>query len=437
MMARAAFDLPVFPWDTLAEVTALAEAYPGGAVNLTIGSPVDGVSGSVQAALAEAADAPGYPPAVGSVGLRAAIAGFMRSQRGMAALSEDDVLLTIGSKELVASLAFQLGLRAGDTVGFPEVSYPTYEVGAILAGAAALRLPEDPGRWPGWRPRLETGDAEPVGGTADCRADGDASEAAVRLAPHEMAPHEPDVADATDAATATVPHLVWLNSPGNPNGHVYDVAALRRAVAWARANGAILVSDECYALLDWEDAPRGSASGTPSLLDEAVTCGNHEGLLVVHSLSKQCNLAGYRAAWICGDSELVAGLREVRKHWGLMVPEPVQAAMEVALEDREILRVQKERYRARRERLLAAARAAGLATDPRSVAGLYLWLHKPGLDGRELAVWFARRGIRVAPGEFYGPAGAGFVRVSLTATDADIDRAAERLAISTRGHLSQ
>lgn len=437
MMTRAAFDLPVFPWDTLAEVTALAESYPGGAVNLTIGSPVDAVSGSVQAALGSAADAPGYPAAVGSAGLRRAIAGFMRSQRGVAALSADDVLLTIGSKELVASLAFQLGLRAGDTVGFPEVSYPTYEVGAILAGAVALRLPEDPGQWPSRAavpgetcPAGKPGVPSTLGEAATLVPGmaGTSEEAVKALATHEPAtlrnPGESGEPETTDGAA---PRLVWLNSPGNPNGHVYDIPTLRRAVAWARANDAILVSDECYALLDWEGAPRGSAAGTPSLLDEAVTGGNHEGLLVVHSLSKQNNLAGYRAAWICGDSELVAGLREVRKHWGLMLPGPVQAAMEVAVEDLETTRLQKERYRARRERLLAAARAAGLATDPQSVAGLYLWLRKPGLTGRELARWFAQRGIRVAPGDFYGPAGAEFVRVSLTATDSDIDQAVERL----------
>lgn len=409
MKPPVSFALPAFPWDTLAEVTALAEAYPGGAVDLTIGSPVDAVAAPVRAALAAAGDAHGYPAAVGSADLRGAVADFMRRQRGVAGLGVDDVVLTIGSKELVASLAFQLGLRAGDLVGFPEVAYPTYEVGAILAGATPLRLAEDPHEWP----------------RAANSAASDASEDFVAGSGMDSEP-----CPGTPGATHenAVPCLVWLNSPGNPNGHVYSVAELRQAVAWARENGAILVSDECYALLDWDGAPRGSAMGTPSLLDCAVTDGNHEGLLVVHSLSKQNNLAGYRAAWICGDSGLVAGLREARKHWGLMVPGPIQAAMLVALQDQDTPQVQKEVYRARRERLLAAARTAGLATDPRSVAGLYLWVQKPGLEtGRELARWFAKRGIRVAPGEFYGPAGAGFARISLTASDTDIARAVQRL----------
>lgn len=377
MVPPHGFNLPQFPWDTLSQVTALAQSYTGGAVDLTIGSPVDAVGASTQSALAKAADAHGYPPAIGSEALRARIAEFMTDVRGASRLDASNVVLTIGSKELVASLALQLGVGPGDAVGFPEVAYPTYEVGAILAHATPLPLGPEPQSWP-------TG---------------------------------------KDA-----PKLVWINSPGNPHGHTYDIDALRRAVAWARQNSAILVSDECYALLDWEGAPRGSGLGTPSLLDAKVTDGDNTGLLVTHSLSKQNNLAGYRAAWVCGDGKLIADVREVRKHWGLMVPGPVQAAEMAALDDRETPLLQKETYRVRREKLLKACVEAGLENDPLSVAGLYLWLRKPDIaEGRELARWFALRGIRVAPGEFYGPAGRTFVRVSLTASDAEIERACQRL----------
>lgn len=478
------FDLPRFPWDTLAEVTALAQAHPDGAVDLTIGSPADSVAAPTQQALAESADAHGYPPAVGAPELREAIVEFMRETRGVDGLAPDDVVLTIGSKELVASLAFQLGIGAGDAVGFPEVAYPTYEVGAILAGAKALRLPEDPKSWPG-RP-AKKGQGEMLGETGrkpqmespklwPTGESGRDVGAAMDSLPEGFIKDvdEKHEGRSTSAHSSPIPRLVWLNSPGNPNGHAYSVAELREAVAWARANRAILVADECYALLDWEGAPRGTGFGTPSLLDESVTGGNLEGLLVTHSLSKQNNLAGYRAAWICGDPELVAGLREVRKHWGLMVPGPVQAAMRVALADVETPRRQKEIYRTRREKLMAACEAAGLEIDSQSVAGLYLWVKAgenglssgyaggqtlaaalpsvvtpqrsdppaapgrsdppaaPGLSatpGRELARWFAERGIRVAPGDFYGPAGAEYVRISLTAQDEDIDKACKRLA---------
>lgn len=358
--------LPEFPWDSLVPFAERARAHPDGMVDLSVGSPVDPTPDAVRAALAAATDAHAYPATAGSPALREAIAEWFARRRGVPGLSPAEVLPTVGSKELVALLPTLLGLDSGDTVVHPAVAYPSYAVGAAIAGAGAL-AEDDPARWP----------------------------------------------DST--------RLVWLNSPGNPDGRVLSVAELARAVARARELGAVVAGDECYAELNWV-----GAEPTPSVLDPAVVGSTREGVLAVYSLSKQSNLAGYRAAFIAGDGALVAQLLEVRKHAGLMLPAPVQAAMVAALGDAEHVAVQRERYRARREVLLAAVSAAGFRVDG-SDAGLYLWASRDENCWDSVA-WFAERGILVAPGEYYGEAGRRHVRVALTATDAHIRSAADRLA---------
>jgi succinyldiaminopimelate transaminase len=358
--------LPEFPWDRLTPVKerAVAAAGPAGLVDLSVGTPVDPAPAVVQQALAAAADAPGYPLTAGTPSLREAIAGFLTRRFGVRGLAPSAVLPTIGSKELVAWLPVLLGLGPGDRVVFPELAYPTYEIGARLAGA------------------------EPV---------------------------------ATDGLTALGPApvaLVWVNSPSNPTGRVLPPEHLRKTVDWARERGAVLASDECYAEFGWNAEP-------VSVLHPDVCGGSHAGLLAVHSMSKRSNLAGYRAAFVAGDPALVAGLLEVRKHAGMMVPAPVQAAMIAALGDAEHVAVQRERYADRRAVLRAALIATGFTIE-HSEAGLYLWCTR-GEGCWETAGWLADRGILVAPGEFYGPAGARHVRVALTASDERVAAAAERL----------
>lgn len=377
--------LPTFPWDTLARAHETAAAHPGGIIDLSIGTPVDSVPMIARKALEAASDAPGYPPVVGSADLREAIAGWVRRRRGAGELTPAGVLPTVGSKEAVASLPAQLGVPAGGRVLFPDVAYPTYDVGARLAGAEPVAVGSDPREWP----------------AAD---------------------------------------LVWLNSPGNPDGHVLSVEELRRIREWARRAGAVVVSDECYAELSWEGryaideegrCPNTDARGlgAPSLLDDAVTDGDHEGLLVVYSASKQSNLAGYRASFVYGDSGLIARLTLVRKHAGLMMPAPTQAALTQVLNDDVHVAQQRERYRARRNNLLAGASVGGLANDPDSVAGLYLWLgHEDADNDWELVDALARLGILVAPASFYGERVRDRVRMSLTASDEQIAEAAQRLA---------
>ena len=380
--------LPDFPWDSLKPYRALAAAHPDGVVDLAIGTPVDDSPDAARAALAAASNAPGYPAAIGTPAVRRAIIAWMERRRGVRGLTDDAVIPTIGSKESVALLPLQLGAGPGDVIVHPRAAYPTYDVGARLAGATPVPVDTDadPGTW--------------------------------------------GLPDGPDGAPAS-PVIVWLNSPGNPDGHVLGVEQLTRIVAWARHRGAVVIADECYAELGW--AEPWASEGVPSLLDARVTgrvngTADTTGLLALYSLSKQSNLAGYRAALLAGDPELVKAVTEVRKHSGLLVPAPVQAAMVAALGDDAHVAAQRETYRRRREALLGATAAVGLVNDPASVAGLYLWLSGPeSMSAFDLVGAFAELGIVVAPGDFYGEAGAGRVRMSLTDTDERVAAACERL----------
>lgn len=365
--------LPVFPWDTLAPYASIARAHPRGIVDLSVGTPVDPTPALVQDALAAAANSPGYPTTHGTPQLRQAVVDWFARRRGVPGLDPVAVLPTLGSKELVAFLPALLGLGAGDVVVHPRAAYPTYDVGARLAGATPFPA-DDVAAWAGENVRL-----------------------------------------------------VWLNSPGNPDGTVRSIEQLRAVVDAARARGAVVASDECYAELAWTEP--WASTGVPSLLDPRVTGGDLTGLLAVYSLSKQSNLAGYRAAFVAGDPALIADLVELRKHAGMIMPGPVQAAMTVALGDDAHVARQRERYGARRSRLLGAMDAAGLEVDG-SAAGLYLWVRP---TGAQQDCWttvgdLAALGILVAPGSFYGAHAAGHVRIALTATEDQIAEAAGRLA---------
>ena len=363
--------LPDYPWDALAPFAARAREHEDGIVDLSVGSPVDETPELIRRALAEATDAHAYPQTAGTPALRAAIVEWFARRRGVPGLAESEVLPTIGSKELVALLPTLLGLGPGERVVHPVAAYPTYAMGAAIAGAEALAA-DDPAEWP-----------------EDTR-------------------------------------LVWLNSPGNPDGRVLGTDELRTAVQRARDLGAVIAGDECYAELGWDDP---WASGpTPCILSPEVVGADRRGVLAVYSLSKQSNLAGYRAAFLAGDAELVERLTTVRKHAGLMLPAPVQAAMVAALGDDRHVAVQRERYRARREVLLPALRGAGFRID-RSEAGLYLWATR-GEDAWATIGALAELGILAGPGTFYGSASDRHVRFALTAPDERIGAAAARLRAS-------
>ncbi|MCF4140191.1 bifunctional succinyldiaminopimelate transaminase/glutamate-prephenate aminotransferase [Streptomyces sp. Tue 6430] len=364
-MSAVSDRLPTFPWDKLEPYKKTAAAYPGGIVDLSVGTPVDPVPELIRKALVDAADSPGYPTVWGTPALRDAITGWLERRLGARGVTHRHVLPIVGSKELVAWLPTQLGLGPGDKVAFPRLAYPTYEVGARLARAA-----------------YEAYD-------------------------------DPTALDPTGIG------LLWLNSPSNPTGKVLSKAELTRTVAWAREHGILIFSDECYLELGWEADP-------VSVLHPDVNGGSHDGLVSVHSLSKRSNLAGYRAAFLAGDPEVLAPLLEIRKHGGMMTSAPTQAAVVAALSDDAHVHEQRERYALRRNLLREALLAHGFRID-HSEAGLYLWAT------RDESCWdtvshLAERGVLVAPGDFYGPAGGRHVRVALTATDERVRAAVERLA---------
>ncbi|HSP53620.1 MAG TPA: succinyldiaminopimelate transaminase [Cryobacterium sp.] len=360
--------LPDYPWDQMVPFATRARAHSGGIVDLSIGSPVDPTPEVIRQALAHATDAHSYPQTAGTPELQRAIIDWYERRRGVTGLTEKNVLPTIGSKEMVALLPFMLGFGEGDTIVHPLAAYPTYSIGAAMAGADALAA-DDPADWP------ET------------------------------------------------TKLIWLNSPGNPDGRVLSVDELRAAVARARELGAVIVSDECYAELGWTHG--WDARPTPSILDPRVIGQDRHNVLALYSLSKQSNMAGYRGAFAAGCADLLARVLTVRKHAGLMLPAPLQAAMVAALRDDEHVIVQRRRYQARREVLLPALMAAGF-TITRSEAGLYLWATE-GRDAWDSIGRLADRGILAGPGPFYGDGYPQHVRFSLTATDERIAAAASRL----------
>jgi hypothetical protein len=365
LISRVSERLPDFPWDKLTTYAEEARRHPDGIVDLSVGTPVDPTPAVVREALCAAADAPGYPLTVGRVETRQACVDWLARRHGVTGLGLDGVLPVVGSKELIASLAGHLGIGRGDLVVHPQLAYPTYEVGAALAGARSV-----------------------------------ATDSLLSLGPQ-------------------TPALLWLNSPSNPTGKVLPVEHLRKVVDWCRERGTLLVSDECYLECAWETTPL-------SVLHPSVCGGSHDGLLAVHSLSKRSNLAGYRCAFVAGDPALVGELLAVRKNLGLMMPGPQQAAMAAALDDDAHVTEQHARYAARRAKLREALLAAGFRID-HSEASLYLWATRDE-DCWETVRRLSELGILVAPGSFYGPAGGQHVRVAFTATDERIDAAVARLS---------
>jgi len=364
---RVSSRLPDFPWDQLDAHREVARSHADGIVDLSIGTPVDPTPAVVQEALRNAADAPGYPTTIGLPATRQAAVDWMDRRLGVTGLALEHVLPAIGSKELIASLPGHLGIGPGDLVAYPQLAYPTYEVGAALCGARGI---------------------------------------------------------ATDSLTALgpeTPALLWLNSPSNPTGRVLPPAHLRKVVEWCRERGVLLVSDECYVEMAWEAGRR-----PVSVLHPEVCGGSPEGLLAVHSLSKRSNLAGYRCAFVAGDADVVAELLAVRKNLGLMLPVPQQHAMAAALADDDHAVAQHATYAARRALLREALEAAGFRID-HSEASLYLWATRDE-DCWATVGWFADRGVLVAPGSFYGAAGSRHVRVAFTATDERVAAAVSRLA---------
>jgi succinyldiaminopimelate transaminase len=363
---------PPYPYDRLADVQASAAAFPGGAIDLSVGTPVDPPAPAIVAALARSGAERGYPASIGSPAFRAAAAGWMRRRLGVDVVA-DAVAACIGTKELVAGVPQWLSLRRPDrdTVLYPAVSYPTYAMGATLASCRAVPVAVDDGF------RLDVSTI----------SDDDARRAL----------------------------CLWVNTPGNPAGGLDDLGAI---ASWGRDHDVPVFSDECYVEFTWT-GPR-----------HTILEHGDAGLVAVHSLSKRSNLAGARVGCYAGDPDLVHYLAEVRKHAGFMVPGPVQAAAVAAWADDDHVEVQRARYRHRLERLAEVLTEWGLDARPPD-GGFYLWVAAPGGDAWTLTKRLAAEaGVVASPGEFYGPDGAGHVRLAVVAPDDAIEAVAARLGVA-------
>jgi succinyldiaminopimelate transaminase len=369
-MSPEPFVPPPYPYERVDRFKPYGDAFEGGLIDLSIGTPFDPPPPAVVAALSTSNAERGYPPSIGSLPLRHAVQRWM-GRRFDIDVSPDQMAAAVGTKEFVGTLPQWLKLRSPDrdTVLYPEISYPTYEMGAILAGCRAVPVP-----------------MTPTGG--------------VQL----------DAITSDDAARALA---LWVNSPGNPSGVLDDLGA---AAAWGREHDVPVFSDECYVEFTWDDRGR-------TILEHGT-----EGVVAVHSLSKRSNLAGARLGIYAGDADLVEYLREVRKHVGMMVPGPVQAAGIVAFDDDRHVEVQRERYLGRLRHLAdVLGRWAGIDIALPG-GGFYLWFRVG--DAWEFTERLAREGgVLVSPGDFYGAAGADYVRVAVVQPDERIAEIARRLGV--------
>lgn len=362
------FTPPAYPYERLDGIKRLASVFEGGPVDCSIGTPIDPPPDFVVEELARAVGARGYPPSAGTPAYREAASSWLRRRFGVE-VAPEGVVACVGTKEFVASLAGFLHLRSPerDTVLFPAVSYPTYAMGATLAGLRSVAVPMEKGQ-------------------LDLSAISE-----------------------EDAARALV---LWANSPSNPTGYLDD---LEHVAEWGRRHGVLVASDECYAEFTWTSRPR------------TILEFGSDGVLALHSISKRSNLAGLRAGFYAGDDEVVAYLRLVRQHAGLMVPGPVQDAVALAYGDDAHVELQRQRYLARLERLSGALARVGIDA-PLPEGAFYLWCSKPGLDGWALGEFLAERsGLVASPGELYGDAGRDFLRVAVVQSDERIELVASRL----------
>jgi aspartate/methionine/tyrosine aminotransferase len=374
---EAGFVPPVYPFDKLTELSELAAVHEGGVVDLSVGTPCDPPPAAVVEALAHSGTERGYPTSLGSLELREAAAGWMERRLGVN-ISPAAIAACIGTKELVAGVPHWLRLRhpQRDTVFYPSLAYPTYEMGAVLAGCRAVTVPA----------------------TADGRMDVSAI-------------------DGEDAERAL---CLWVNSPGNPGGQLEDLSAV---AAWGQAHDVPVFSDECYAEFTW-------ASPRRTILQHGDS-----GLIAVHSLSKRSNLAGLRVGVIAGDPDIVGYLAAVRRHAGFMVPGPVQHAAAVAFSDDIHVDDQRAVYLERLQRFAAWLAEAGIPVELPG-GSFYLWVPVPPALHAEpasspafaLGRYLAKAaGVLGSPGDAYGPAGTSHLRLAMVQPMARLQLAAERL----------
>ncbi|HWL44045.1 MAG TPA: aminotransferase class I/II-fold pyridoxal phosphate-dependent enzyme [Ilumatobacter sp.] len=380
MSTSEPFVPPPYPYERVDRFKPYGDRFAGGLIDFSIGTPCDPPPASVVDALATSNAERGYPPSVGTPALRGAVQRWI-GRRFDVDVAPSQIAACVGTKEFVGTLPQWLRLRtpSRDTVLYPEIAYPTYAMGATLAGCRGVPVALGP------TGGLDLGSIDPA-------------EAERALA-------------------------LWVNSPGNPSGALDDLGA---AAAWGRTHGVPVFSDECYVEFTWEGRAAGDRYGR-TILEHGC-----DGVVAVHSLSKRSNLAGGRAGFYAGDPELVDYLAEVRKHVGMMVPGPIQAAAVAALDDDAHVEQQRTTYRRRLERMAGIVGQWAGIDIALPAGGFYLWF--PVGDSAEAAWEFTERlaregGALVSPGDFYGAAGERFVRIAVVQPDAAIELLAGRLGL--------
>tara|TARA_B100000029_G_scaffold139889_2_gene135033 strand:+ start:904 stop:2034 length:1131 start_codon:yes stop_codon:yes gene_type:complete len=365
---------PPYPYEQLNEFRVAAESLPGGAVDLSIGTPCDPVPEIVSKAFVSDSSiesARPYPASVGSDDFLRAVSEWLNRSLQVE-IPQTSIGACIGTKEIVTGIPSLLKLRTPDkdTVLYPAVSYPSYLMGAQLASCRSVAVPVDDN----WRIDLSGID-------------------------------EADIERAL---------CLWVNSPGNPAGAIENLAMIAE---WGRANEVTVISDECYVEFTWDSDPK-------SILQETK-----KGVIAVHSLSKRSNLAGMRVGFYAGDEEIVGYLREVRKHQGFMLPGPAQMAGIAALSDQTHVEIQKKLYFERLSKLIEIFRSLGIqAVMPKG--SFYLWIETPDVDEWGLVEMLAKNiGMVVTPGEFFGDQGKGHIRVAAVAADDQIELLAQRAGV--------
>ncbi len=352
--------------------------------DFAIGDPDEPTPEVIRTALVEAlGPVSRYPTAAGQPALRTAVAGWFSRRHGVDVDPDTEVIPTSGSKEAI----FHLPLAVLDPQGprrhvlWGEPGYPTYASGTVFAG----------------------GVSDPVTLTP---------EAGWRLSLSQLPPERLQRAC-----------IAWLNHPHNPTGAIADLDWYREQLAVARAHDLLVVSDECYQEI-WFDEP------APSLLEACD--GDRTGVLAVVSLSKRSGMTGYRSGAIVGDPELIARLKVLRPHVGTASPDFVQAAAIAAWNDQSHVDERREVFRAKRAVLLDHLDRHGIEVSG-SEATFYLWLRAPGGDDAAYAEALLHERIVTSPGRAFGPGGAGWLRLALVPTVEGCRAAAAAWAAAIEG----
>ncbi|CAB4877111.1 unannotated protein [freshwater metagenome] len=371
-------ELGTYPFARLTDARARLEASGVQLIDFGVGEPREQTPAFIREALIDAVSGEpisAYPLAAGLAELREAIAEWAHGRFGVRLDPDLEILPTLGTKEAIFHLA-QVLIGKGslrDVVAVTTPGYPVPLRGARFAGAQVVEIPLDPQQ--DWMPDLD------------------------RIAPdlwRRLA-------------------ILWVNLPNNPTGAVAPPGWFADLAARCRREGVLLASDEAYSEIWLEGEPPDSVLG--------VDDPTH--VLAFHSLSKRSAMPGYRSGFVAGDPMLIAAMKQVRPSLGVTPQAFVQRASIAAWRDEGHVGEMRDRYRAKRDILVPALRAAGLEPVG-GPGGFFLWC-RVDENAETLAARLLDHGLVVAPGTFFGPSGAGHVRVALVPSLEDCEHAARLL----------